>query len=164
MTLFDVLVAFVGLSLLLLVGVTLRRKLRWLRRLGIPEALVAGLIGLLIGPYSPWPLFPEPVYAVWAQTPGVLISLVFATLFVGQRLPSPKELWQRAAGQVAFGMTLGLGQYLVGGVLVLMVLQPLFGTNPLMACLIEVGFEGGHGTAAGMGSTFADLGLASGEQ
>jgi ESS family glutamate:Na+ symporter len=36
MTLFDVLVAFVGLSLLLLVGVTLRRKLRWLRRLGIP--------------------------------------------------------------------------------------------------------------------------------
>ena len=163
MTLFDVLVAFVGLSLLLLVGVTLRRKLRWLRRLGIPEALVAGVIGLLIGPYSPWPLFPEPVYAVWAQTPGVLISLVFATLFVGQRLPSPKELWQRAAGQVAFGMTLGLGQYLVGGVLVLLVLQPLFGTNPLMACLIEVGFEGGHGTAAGMGSTFADLGLASGE-
>jgi ESS family glutamate:Na+ symporter len=32
-----------------------------------------------------------------------------------------------------------------------------------MACLIEVGFEGGHGTAAGMGDTFADLGLASGE-
>jgi ESS family glutamate:Na+ symporter len=163
MKLFDVLVAFAGLSLLLLAGITLRRKLLWLRQLGIPEALVAGLIGLLIGPYSPWPLFPEQVYAVWAQTPGVLISLVFATLFLGQRLPSPKELWQRAAGQTAFGMTLGFGQYLVGGVLVLLVLQPLFGTNPLMACLIEVGFEGGHGTAAGMGSTFTDLGLPSGE-
>jgi ESS family glutamate:Na+ symporter len=100
---------------------------------------------------------------VWAQTPGVLISLVFATLFLGQHLPSPRQLWQRAAGQTAFGMTLGFGQYLVGALLVWLVLQPMFGTNPLMACLIEVGFEGGHGTAAGMGDTFADLGLASGE-
>ena len=163
MKLFDVLVAFAGLSLLLLAGVTLRRKLRWLRQLGIPEALVAGLLGLLIGPFGPLRLFPEQVYAVWAQTPGVLISLVFATLFLGQRLPSPRQLWQRAAGQTAFGMTLGFGQYLVGALLVWLVLQPMFGTNPLMACLIEVGFEGGHGTAAGMGDTFADLGLASGE-
>jgi ESS family glutamate:Na+ symporter len=163
MKLFDVLVAFAGLSLLLLAGITLRRKLRWLRQLGIPEALVAGLLGLLIGPFSVWPVFPEQVYTVWAQTPGVLISLVFATLFLGQRLPSPQQLWQRAAGQTAFGMTLGFGQYLVGALLVWLVLQPMFGTNPLMACLIEVGFEGGHGTAAGMGDTFADLGLASGE-
>jgi ESS family glutamate:Na+ symporter len=163
MKLFDVLVAFAGLSLLLLAGITLRRKLRWLRQLGIPEALVAGLLGLLIGPFGPLQLFPEQVYTVWAQTPGVLISLVFATLFLGQRLPSPRELWQRAAGQTAFGMTLGFGQYLVGALLVWLVLQPLFGTNPLMACLIEVGFEGGHGTAAGMGDTFADLGLPSGE-
>ena len=163
MKLFDVLVAFAGLSLLLLVGIALRKRVRWLRQLGIPEALVAGLIGLIVGPFGPWPLFPEQVYAVWGQTPGVLISLVFATLFLGQRLPSPQELWKRAAGQTAFGMTLGFGQYLVGGVLVLAVLQPLFGTNPLMACLIEVGYEGGHGTAAGMGATFTDLGLPSGE-
>ncbi len=163
MKLFDVLVAFAGLSLLLLAGITLRRKLRWLRQLGIPEALVAGLLGLLIGPFGPLRIFPEQVYMVWAQTPGVLISLVFATLFLGQRLPSPRQLWQRAAGQTAFGMTLGFGQYLVGALLVWLVLQPLFGTNPLMACLIEVGFEGGHGTAAGMGDTFKDLGLASGE-
>jgi ESS family glutamate:Na+ symporter len=60
-------------------------------------------------------------------------------------------------------MVLGFGQYLVGAVLIWLVLQPLFGTNPLMACLIEVGFEGGHGTAAGMGDTFSDLGLPSGE-
>jgi ESS family glutamate:Na+ symporter len=163
MKLFDVLVAFAGLSLLLLAGITLRRRVRWLRQLGIPEALLAGLLGLLIGPYGPWPLFPEQVYRVWSETPGVLISLVFATLFLGQRLPSPRQLWQRAAGQTAFGMVLGFGQYLVGGVLVWLVLQPLFGTDPLMACLIEVGFEGGHGTAAGMGDTFRDLGLASGE-
>lgn len=161
--LFDVLVAFAGLSLLLLTGMALRQRLRWLRALGIPEALVAGLLGLLVGPFGPWSVFPDAVYRVWSQTPGVLISLVFATLFLGQELPSPRVIWNRAAGQTAFGMVLGFGQYLVGAVLVLAVLQPLFGTDPLMAALIEVGFEGGHGTAAGMGPTFTELGLPSGE-
>ncbi|MEB3172703.1 MAG: sodium/glutamate symporter [Cyanobacteriota bacterium] len=163
MKVFDVLLAFVALSALLLVATALRARLGWLQRLGLPEALIAGLLGLLVGPFSPWPLFPQQVYAVWSQTPGVLISLVFASLFLGQRLPSARVLWQRAASQTCFGMVLGFGQYLVGGLLVLLVLQPLLGVNPLMACLIEVGFEGGHGTAAGMGPTFSDLGLASGE-
>ncbi|MEC8605155.1 MAG: sodium:solute symporter, partial [Cyanobacteriota bacterium] len=128
MKLFDVLVAFASLSLLLLIGMALRQRLRWLRQLGIPEALVAGLLGLLVGPFGPFPIFPEQVYKVWGQTPGVLISLVFATLFLGQRLPSPGVIWKRAAGQTAFGMVLGFGQYLVGGLLVLAILQPLFGT------------------------------------
>ena len=80
MKLFDVLVAFAGLSLLLLLGMALRQRLRWLRALGIPEALVAGLLGLLIGPYGPVSIFPDQVYKVWSQTPGVLISLVFLSL------------------------------------------------------------------------------------
>ncbi len=163
MKVFDVLIAFVALSLLLLLGTWLRQRLRWLRRLGLPEALVAGLLGMAIGPFSVLRVFPEPVYTVWAQTPGVLINVVFATLFLGQALPSRTVLWQRAASQTAFGMVLGFGQYLVGGLAVLLVLGPWLGVNPLMACLIEVGFEGGHGTAAGMGPTFRDLGLASGE-
>ena len=163
LSLFDVLLSFSGLCLLLLVGTALRQRLVWLRRLGIPEALIAGLLGLLIGPFGPWSVFPEQVYRIWSQAPGVLISLVFATLFLGQRLPSPGVIWNRAAGQTAFGMVLGFGQYLVGGLLVLLVLQPLFGTSPLMAALIEVGFEGGHGTAAGLGPTFRELGLPAGE-
>ena len=163
MKLFDVLIAFVALSLLLLLATALRQRLPLLRRSGLPEALVAGLLGLAIGPFSPLRLFPESVYTVWSQTPGVLINVVFASLFLGQSLPSRRVVWQRAASQTAFGMVLGFGQYLVGGLVVLVVLRPLLGTDPLMACLIEVGFEGGHGTAAGMGTAFSRLGLASGE-
>ncbi|MGL6134184.1 MAG: sodium/glutamate symporter, partial [Prochlorococcaceae cyanobacterium] len=163
MKLFDVLIAFVALSLLLLFATALRQRWGLLRGLGLPEALVAGLLGLAIGPFSPLRLFPESVYTVWSQTPGVLINVVFASLFIGQTLPSRRVLWQRAASQTAFGMVLGFGQYFVGGLVVLLVLRPLLGTNPLMACLIEVGFEGGHGTAAGMGSAFSRLGLESGE-
>jgi ESS family glutamate:Na+ symporter len=45
---------------------------------------------------------------------------------------------------------------------VLLVLGPWLGVNPLMACLIEVGFEGGHGSAAVLGPIYADLGFREG--
>jgi disulfide bond formation protein DsbB len=79
------------------------------------NTLIAGGLGLLIGPFSPLRIFPEQVYTIWSQIPGVLISVVFATLFLGQSLPSRSVIWQRAASQTAFGMVLGFGQYLVGG-------------------------------------------------
>lgn len=40
--------------------------------------------------------------------------------------------------------------------------MPLFGVNPIAACLIEIGFEGGHGTAGGMAETFTELGFEAG--
>ncbi|MEB3322777.1 MAG: sodium:solute symporter [Synechococcaceae cyanobacterium] len=162
MTVFDGLLAFVGLSVLLLLAGNLLRRCRWLRRLGVPEALLAGLLGLVVGPHGPLPLFPSQVYAVWEQTPAALISVVFATVFLGTPLQGPGLLWRRAASQVSFGMVLGFGQYLVGGLLVLLVLHPRMGVHPLAASLIEVAFEGGPGTAAGMGRTFTALGFPEG--
>jgi ESS family glutamate:Na+ symporter len=48
--------------------------------------------------------------------------------------------------------------------LVVMALQGrLAGVHPLMACLIEVSYEGGHGSAAAMGPTYARLGFPGGE-
>ncbi|MCP9927501.1 sodium/glutamate symporter [Cyanobium sp. CH-040] len=162
MQVYDVLIAFSVLSLLLLIALVLRRRLAWLRRLGLPEALIAGLLGLAIGPYGPLQLVPDTVVEVWSQAPAALIALVFATLFLGQRLPSPGQLWQRAAHQTAFSMVIGFGQYLVAGLVVLALLQPLLGSHPLMATLVEVGFEGGHGTAAGLGRTYQELGFPAG--
>ena len=45
----------------------------------------------------------------------------------------------------------------------LLVLQPLLGTSPVMALLIEVAYEGGHGSAAAMGPTYERLGLEGGQ-
>ncbi|MCP9887450.1 sodium:solute symporter [Cyanobium sp. ATX 6A2] len=162
MQVYDVLIAFSVLSLLLLIALVLRQRVRVLRQLGLPEALIAGLLGLAVGPYGPLQLVPDRVQEVWSQAPAALIALVFATLFLGQRLPSPQRLWERAAHQTAFSMVIGFGQYLVAGVVVLLVLQPLLGSHPLMATLVEVGFEGGHGTAAGLGRTYTELGFPAG--
>ncbi|MCP9891590.1 sodium:solute symporter [Cyanobium sp. Aljojuca 7D2] len=133
-----------------------------LQRIGLPAALVAGVLGLLLGPYGPWPVLPAPVETLWARLPMVLLTFVFGTLMLGRPLPDLAKLWKPAAAQTLLGLTLGFGQYLVGAVAVLLVLGPWLGADPLMACLIEVGFEGGHGSAAVMGPIYADLGFSGG--
>jgi ESS family glutamate:Na+ symporter len=107
-------------------------------------------------------VLPAPVETLWARLPMVLLTFVFGTLMLGRPLPDLAKLWKPAAAQTLLGLTLGFGQYLVGAVAVLLVLGPWLGADPLMACLIEVGFEGGHGSAAVMGPIYADLGFSGG--
>jgi ESS family glutamate:Na+ symporter len=150
--------ALVGLPLLLLVGTAFGRGLG-VHRWGIPEALLAGLVGLLLGPQGPWPLLPGGVIQLWDGLPLILLTLVFGSLLVGKPLPAPGGLWHPLRAQVLLSLTLAFGQYLVGGLVVLLVLQPWLGVSPVMACLIEVAYEGGHGSAAAMAPTYEQLGV-----
>jgi ESS family glutamate:Na+ symporter len=150
--------AVAALPLLLLLGSALGRGLG-VHRWGIPEALLAGLVGLLISPQGPWPLLPEGVIALWDGLPLILLTLVFGSLLVGKPLPKPGGLWHPLRAQVLLSLTLAFGQYLIGGVMVLLVLQPWLGVSPVMACLIEVAYEGGHGSAAAMAPTYEQLGV-----
>lgn len=150
--------AVAGLPLLLLAGTVLGRGLG-VHRWGIPEALLAGLLGLLLGPQGPWPLLPEGVTRLWEGLPLILLTLVFGSLLVGKPIPRPSGLWRPLGAQVLLSLTLAFGQYLVGGLVVLWVLQPWLGVSPVMACLIEVAYEGGHGSAAAMAPTYSALGV-----
>ncbi|MFS6828505.1 hypothetical protein [Cyanobium sp. ATX-6F1] len=153
-----VLVAVAGLAVLLALGRLLGNALG-LHLLGIPEALLAGAIGLAVAPTGLVPLVPEPVIALWSELPTALLTLVFACLLLGKPLPNPAGLWRPLSAQVLMALTLAFGQYLVAGLVVLLLLQPWLGVSPLMACLIEVAYEGGHGSAAAMGPIYADLGF-----
>ncbi|MCP9927279.1 sodium:solute symporter [Cyanobium sp. CH-040] len=153
--------AFAALGLLLALGRAIGPALG-LQRLGLPASVVAGLLGLLVGPQGPWPVMPEAVEALWARLPMILLTLVFGTLMLGRPLPALRQFWRPAAAQTLVGLTLGFGQHLMGALAVLLVLGPLLGVDPLMACLIEVGFEGGHGSAAVMGPIYAGLGFEEG--
>jgi ESS family glutamate:Na+ symporter len=150
--------AVAGLPVLLLAGTILGRGLG-VHRWGIPEALLAGLLGLALGPQGPWPLLPEGVMQLWEDLPLILLTLVFGSLLVGKPIPQPSGLWRPLGAQVLLSLTLAFGQYLVGGLVVLWVLQPWLGVSPVMACLIEVAYEGGHGSAAAMAPTYAALGV-----
>ena len=149
--------SFCALCLLLAIGKYLRVKIKLLQRLYLPSSVIAGLLGLLIlnaaGTY-----LPEAWTAGWSRLPGLLINVVFATLFLGVVLPPLSTVWRHAAPQLAYGQVVAWGQYVVGIGLVLAVLGPLFGTPALFGVIVPVGFEGGHGTAGGLTETFQQLG------
>ena len=147
---------------ILATGRAIGRRLQ-LQLWGIPEALVAGVLGLQVAPKGPFPLLPEHLMELWAQLPLVLLTLVFGSLMLGKPLPKLAGVLKPVGGHVALALVLAFGQYVVAGLVVLLVLQPLLGFSPVMACLIEVAFEGGHGSAAAMGASYAALGFESGQ-
>ncbi len=149
------------IAILLTFGRRLDSALK-LERFGIPIALLVGGIAFVFGPYGPFEILPIPVMDIWIQLPTPLLTLVFATLMLGRPIPSIKGLWRPVASQALLGLLMGFGQYVVGGLIVLFFLLPQLGVDPLMGCIIEVGFEGGHGAAAIMGESFRDLGFPEG--
>lgn len=147
------------LALVLAVARFIKRGSGVLQKFFIPSALVAGVMGLVLGPQV-LNTIPSEITNYWGQWPKYLISVVFAGLFLGKVIPSRKEVWRVSAPMLAFGNTLAWGQYVLGILVTMLFLTPVFGVNPLAGSLVEISFEGGHGTAAGLAPTFEQLGWA----
>lgn len=152
--------SFVALCTLLGIGYWLRRKLVFLQRLYLPASVIAGLLGLVVLNVLP---IPGTWTAGWSKLPGMLINIVFACLFLGVEIPGFSRVWKRSGRQLAYGQIVAWGQYVVGIGLVLVLLGPLFGLNELFGACLPVGFEGGHGTAGGLGPVFDELGWSAGK-
>ncbi len=145
------------LGILLLAGVLLRLGLGFLRRLFLPAALLGGAVGAALGPYG-LGLFPQTMVDTWATFPGLLITVVFAPMLLGVRLPRANETYRLVAPQLLFGymgdlLLIGL-PLIIGAVL----LTPVLGADPVFGTIIEVSWPGGHGTAGGMGPVYSDAG------
>jgi len=172
----DVFTSLLVIGLALVAAKWLRARSELLRSLFLPASVIGGILMLLVGPQvfgrlaaavggPDWlegGLLPEGVLDAWSELPVILISVVFAALFIGKKIPGVREIWRVAGPQVALGQAIAWGQYVVGITLGLLVLGPFFGLDPIAGALIEIGFEGGHGTAAGLGSTFEEFGFAEG--
>lgn len=153
--------SIIVLALVLAVARFIKRGSTVLQKFFIPSALVAGAMGLILGPQV-LDTIPKEITDYWAGWPKHLITIVFAGLFLGKVIPGRKEVWRTAGPMLAFGNTLAWGQYVLGILATLLFLGPVFGVSPLAGSLIEVSFEGGHGTAAGLAPTFEELGWAEG--
>ena len=177
MTLESMFVAILLIGLLMLAGKLVRYHIKILQKLYLPSSIIGGVMALLLGPQAlgrlvqwVWDdnvilaegIWPASTLEVWSSVPGLLISVVFAGLFLGKKIPNLKEIWRQAGPMVAHGQTMAWGQYVVGIILALLLLTPMWGISPMAGALIEIGFEGGHGTAAGLSETFADLGFEDG--
>jgi len=154
------------LSVLLLVGKLLRANITTLQKLFLPASIIGGFIGLALGPYGlgelGFQVVPQDTLTTWGSMPGVLINVVFACLFLGFTIPSIGRIWREGGPQLCYGWTVGMGQYMVGVGISVLLLGPLFGVPAFFGCLLEIGFSGGHGTAAGMREAFTQLGFPAG--
>jgi len=153
--------SIVVLVLVLAISRFIKRGSTVLQKFFIPSALVAGVMGLVLGPQI-LNTIPAEITGYWASWPKYLITVVFAGLFLGKVIPGRKEIWKVSGPMIAFGNTLAWGQYVLGILVTMLFLTPVFGTNFLAGALVEISFEGGHGTAAGLAPTFDELGWSEG--
>ena len=158
---------FVSCSGLLVISSLLvfGRKLNFaikLERIGLPIAVICGIFGIIIGPYGLLNFVSEETTDIWEASLTPLLSLVFATLMLGRPIPALKGLIKPILNQFLLALSLGFGQFFVGGLVVKYFLSNSMQVNPLMSCLIEVGFEGGHGAASIIGNSFIKMGFPEG--
>ncbi|MBQ8755976.1 MAG: sodium:glutamate symporter [Lentisphaeria bacterium] len=148
---------FCLLSVLLFIGKTIRVFVPFLQRCYLPSSVIGGVVGLILFQCFP-NLFPADAISAISKLPGFMINVVFATLFLGVVTPPLKKVFQRAFPQLCFGQLLAWGQYVIGFAAVGFLLIPLFGVNEAFGNLLEIGFQGGHGTVSGMAESFRSFG------
>ncbi|MFT4326530.1 MAG: sodium/glutamate symporter [Candidatus Woesearchaeota archaeon] len=149
------------LGVIILIARVIKRHVKIFQKYFIPSSLIAGIIGLILGPQVIG-LIPSGITIFWSKLPKDLIIIVFAGLFIGKNIPKAKKIWKSAAPMISFGMIIAWGHYVIGILLTIFILIPFFNANPLTASLIEISFQGGHGTVAGLSPTFEQLGFSEG--
>src|SRR5215510_5760843 len=159
----------IGLSLVILMlmfacAALIRGRSRPLRALFIPTAVIGGFLILALGPeglgrvIGGAGLFSAPTFGVWKVLPGLLINVMCAALLLGERLPSLKTIWSISGTHVIMAGIMSAGQFAVGSILVLLLLEPVFAFSSKGGALIEMAFAGGHGTLAGLTPVLIEYG------
>lgn len=147
---------FCFMSGALFIAKLLRSKIKWLQNHYIPASVIAGLIGLLLGPQVakiiPWS-------SEASSYPHLLICVLFATLFIGRKEKVKVKQVFKSVGDTFFMntgaeiFTFGIA-ILVGGAIMLVFFPNMF---PEMSLLLPAGFTGGHGYAAAIGGSLNNL-------
>ncbi|WP_404456228.1 sodium/glutamate symporter [Oceanobacillus kapialis] len=140
------------ISGLLLAGTVLRAKIKWMQALFLPASMIAGFIGLALGPSGlDWLPFSDQ----FSSYPGLLIAVIFAAIPIGAAKVNLKEIIHRVREMWSFSMLLTLLMWGAGALFGLIVLVPLFSDLPSgFGLILGAGFLGGHGTAAAIGEGF----------
>jgi ESS family glutamate:Na+ symporter len=144
---------FIFLCALLVAGKIIRLNAPLLQRLYLPSSVIGGFLGLLVLSVADSAV-PPAFTEMMRNIPGFLINVVFATLFLGSKVPRFGKIIRLSLPQLCCGQISAWGQYAIGLGLTGFVLAPLFGVPPVFGNLIEIGFQGGHGTVGGMAESF----------
>ena len=141
------------ISALILVGKYIRVKFNIVQKFLIPPSVLAGVIGLILGPEV---LGWIPLSGNLGTYAGILIAFVFASIPFTSTTSSKdfikvKRMW----GYSQAGMLL---QWAFGGLLGILILGQFWPLNDSFGISMPAGYCGGHGSAAALGNAFAGFG------
>ncbi|MCC8139116.1 MAG: hypothetical protein LIO67_02265 [Lachnospiraceae bacterium] len=144
---------FAWVGLLLLIGTYLRAHVKILQKLYIPNAVIAGFVGILLGPEVLGRFCP--VYIHWSEYSGQyatpLLAILFCVQFFGIRF-NGKVIKRASAVWAIATITLGV-QFLSA-----IPITKAFGLLDGFALLPQSAFYGGHGIPAVLTGIWENLG------
>lgn len=150
------------LGLMLVLAAVLRRLVPVLGRIGLPVSMLAGVIGLALGPQVAG-LIPFDISALES-----IIYHALALLCIAVGLQKSADQGGRRDGTLTVGFAIpffaGL-QGFIGLVLVLLFTAPSGGPlHPGFGLMLPLGFSQGAGQALAMGSAWEQMGMPDGPQ
>jgi ESS family glutamate:Na+ symporter len=144
------------ISGLLLVGIILRAKVKWVQTLFLPASMIAGFIGLALGPSGVNIL---PFSNQLSSYPGLLITVIFASIPIGAAKVHLKGIIHRVREMWSYSMLLTVFMWGGGAIFGLTFINQIFTDLPSgFGLILGAGFLGGHGTAAAIGEGFSKYG------
>ncbi|MBQ4538629.1 MAG: hypothetical protein II995_03365 [Oscillospiraceae bacterium] len=156
------LVYFSVIGMLLFAATVLRLTVPAFKKFYMPASLLAGIMGLILGPHFIG-LIPKEMTSMFSAMAGRLIVLVYAPMLMRKSMTDKKELAKTAGTRVCLGYFACFAQYAVPMLLTVLLFTPVWGINPLFSTIVEQGWAGGHGTAGGMALVFEELGWLDGQ-
>lgn len=157
MGVYDIFIDFAFMAGLLILAQFLRSKIRWLQDHYIPSSLIAGTMGLILGPQ----VLNVISWTTEASSyPYLLICVIFGAIFLGKPLggKGKSNVFKKvgdtffintASEILCFGFAL-----LIGGGILMAFFPDVF---PEFSLLLPSGFAGGHGYAAAIGGALNEL-------
>ena len=149
-----VLTILVVLTLLVSASI-LRRFVPFLKKSGVPTSIMAGVLGLILGP---------GVLGWIPMDEATLRSIVYhglALVFISVALQRPSS-GQKNAGVVSFsiGIPFLIGLQMLVGLALVVLLMPK--VHPGFGLMLPLGFEQGPGQALSLGAAWEDIGMENG--
>lgn len=161
MTVYSLLVDFTIAGALIFIGQLLRSKISVFQKYFVPASLIAGFIGLIFGANG---LGILPFSDSIGSYSSVLILLIFSSVGLNGFSLDKNNFKKKANKLGSYMCYRGFAQaiqFVIPITFSILVITKLFPEiNKGFGLLLAAGFLGGHGTAAAVGSTYANLGWA----
>lgn len=153
---YSLMLDFAFMSLLLIIAQFLRAKIKFLQKFYIPASVLAGMMGLLLGPQV---LNIIPWSGKIGSYAYLLICIVFAGLYIGKKEKlNIKKIFKNVGDTFCMNMATELicfGSALTIGWLLLKALFPSVFEE--FCLLLPAGYCGGHGYASTIGTALNNL-------